>query len=92
MYRFKSINEFIQEKPLILIHDGKVDFHILSKLAISSDELDEAIREHGIENYKEVKLAMLEVDGNISVITGHKTLKQSIHKRKIHKTLGSIKS
>ncbi len=89
MYRFKSINDLIQDKPLILIHDGKID---LSKLDISSDEMDEAIREHGVENYKEVKLAMLETDGNISVISGNKTLKHSIHKRKIHKTLGNINS
>jgi uncharacterized membrane protein YcaP (DUF421 family) len=58
MYRFKNINDFIQDKPLILIHDGKIDFKIVSQLEISSDELDEVIREHGVETYKEVKLAM----------------------------------
>lgn len=92
MYRFKNVNDWIQDKPLILIHDGKIDFKILSKLAISSDELDEVIREHGIDNYKEVKLAMLEMDGNISIISGNKTLKHTSHKRKIHKTLGTVKS
>lgn len=92
MYRFKSVNDFIQDKPLILIHDGKIDFKILSKLEISSDELDEVIREHGIETYKEVKLAMMEIDGNISIISGDTSLKHSIHKRKIHKTLGNVNS
>ena len=92
MYRFKNVNDFIQDKPIILIHDGKIDFKILSKLEISSDELDEVIREHGVENYKEVKLAMMEVDGNISVISGNKMLKHTIHKRKIHKTLGNLNS
>jgi uncharacterized membrane protein YcaP (DUF421 family) len=92
MYRFKTINDFIQDKPQILIHDGKIDFKILSKLEISSDELDEVIREHGVETYKEVKLAMMEIDGNISVISGDKTLKRTTHKRKIHKTLGTLNS
>jgi len=36
--------------------------------SINMDELEEAIRQHGIESYKKVKLAILEVDGNISVI------------------------
>jgi uncharacterized membrane protein YcaP (DUF421 family) len=91
MYNSKSFNDLIQNKPEILIHDGKIDFKALAKLEITSDELDEVIREHGIENFKSVKLAMMEIDGNISVISGDKTLKQTHHKRKIHKTLGTFK-
>lgn len=90
MYKSKTFNDLVQDTPLILIHDGKVDFKALAKLEISSDELDEVIREHGVENYKEVKLAMMEIDGNISIISGDKNLKQTHHKRKIHKTLGSV--
>jgi uncharacterized membrane protein YcaP (DUF421 family) len=90
-YNFKSFTDIIQDKPEILIHDGKIDFKALAKLEITSDELDEVIREHGIENFKEVKLAMMEIDGNISVISGNTTLKQTHHKRKIHKTLGTFK-
>lgn len=86
MYNSKSFSNFIHDKPEILIHNGKIDFKALTKLEITSDELDEVIREHGIENYKEVKLAIMEIDGNISVISGDKNLIQSLHKRKIHKT------
>jgi uncharacterized membrane protein YcaP (DUF421 family) len=43
-----------------------------------------------VENFKDVKLAMLEIDGNISIISGDKNLRQTHHKRKIHKTLGSF--
>ena len=90
MYKSKNFNDLVQDKPLILIHNGKIDFKALAKLEISSDELDEVIREHGVETYKEVKLAMMEIDGNISIISGDKNLKQTHHKRKIHKTLGSV--
>jgi uncharacterized membrane protein YcaP (DUF421 family) len=90
MYNSKSFNYLVQDKPVILIHNGKTDFKALAKLEISSDELDEVIREHGIESCKEVKLAMMEIDGNISVISGNENLKQTHHKRKIHKTLGSL--
>jgi uncharacterized membrane protein YcaP (DUF421 family) len=86
----KTINELVDTKPEILIHDGKTDFKALARLGISSDELDEAMREHGVESHKEVKLAMFEIDGNISIISGDKTLKQTHHKRKIHKTLGTL--
>lgn len=86
----KFIKGLVQDKPEILIHDGKTDFKALAKLDISSDELQEAMREHGVEFYKDVKLAMFEIDGNISIISGNENLKQTHHKRKIHKTLGTL--
>jgi len=88
MFNNKSVREFISQHPEILIHDGKLEFNKLSHLGISDDELKEAMREHGVEHYKDVKLAIFEVDGNISIITGDKTLKQTHYKRKkAHKTL-----
>ena len=86
MLKSKFVKNLIQEKPEILIHDGKIDFKTVSELGITSDELDEAIREHGVENYKFVNLAMLEINGNISIISGNENLFQTKHKR-IHKTL-----
>lgn len=82
MYRFKGFENFIQQKPEILIHDGNLDFKILSKLNITSEELKEAMREHGIEYFKDVKLAMLEIDGNISIISGGTSLTQTHYKRR----------
>ncbi|PVX44338.1 uncharacterized protein DUF421 [Flavobacterium sp. 103] len=88
MYRYQNFGEFMLEKPEILIHNGTLDFKNLSKLDITSDELKEAMREHGVESFKDVKLAMLEIDGNISIITGGNTLKQTHYKRrKNHKNL-----
>lgn len=84
------IKELMVSKPQVLIHNGKIEFKTLAKLSITSDELDEAIREHGVENYKAVKLAMLEIDGNISIISGESAIKQTHHKRKIHKTLNEL--
>lgn len=86
----KFIKEIVQDKPEILVHDGIIDFKTLARLGITSDELQEAMREHGIQYYKDVKLAMFEIDGNISVISGTDVLTQTHHKRKIHKTLGNL--
>jgi uncharacterized membrane protein YcaP (DUF421 family) len=70
------------DRPEILIHNGKLDFRMLAKLDISNDELKEAVREHGIEHFTEVKLAMLEPDGNISIISGDVRLRETHYKRK----------
>ena len=84
------IKGLVQDKPIILIHNGTIDFRSLAKLDITSEEIQEAMREHGVEFYKDVKLAMFEIDGNISIISENENLKQTHHKRKIHKTLGNL--
>jgi uncharacterized membrane protein YcaP (DUF421 family) len=90
MLKSSFIKELVQDKPEILIHNGKTEFKTISHLGITSDELEEAMREHGVEHYNQVKLAMFEIDGSISIISGETTLKQTHHKRKIHKTLGNL--
>ena len=91
MFRYKGLNNLLQQKPEILIHNGKLEFETLAKLGITSEELTEAMHEHGVEFFKEVKLAMLEIDGNISIISGNENLRQSRYRRKRnHKSLGGI--
>lgn len=91
MFKSAGFRNLITEKPEILIHNGNLDFAILSKLGITNEELQEAIREHGIEKYKDVKLAIMEADGNISIISGDEKLKQSQYKRKRrHKSLSDL--
>ena len=82
-HRYKSLNNLLLDKPEILIHNGKLDFKALSKLDISHDELKEAAREHGLEHLTDIKLAMLEIDGTISIVSqDQKKLKQTHYKRK----------
>lgn len=81
--KYKIVGDLLLDKPEILIHDGKLDFKALSKLDISDEELKEAMREHGVEFFKNVKLAMLEIDGTISIISEDQDhLKQTHYKRK----------
>lgn len=90
MLNSKFIKNLVQDQPEILVHNGKIEFKTLAKLGISSEELEEAMREHGVEHYKDIRLAMLEIDGNISIISGNDDLRQTHHKRKTHKIIGNI--
>ena len=40
------------------------------------------MREHGVEYFKDVKLAMLEINGSISIFSGDTNLTQTHYKRK----------
>ena len=85
IFKSPKVKEILESEPDILIKDGVVYEENLSKEKMSVDELDEAVREHGVDNIKQVKLAMLEVDGNISVISFDAKTNQtrfSRHRRK----------
>ncbi|MFA6017029.1 MAG: YetF domain-containing protein [Patescibacteria group bacterium] len=86
IYKSKKISETIQGSPILLVYQGKVLHKHLEKAQISHDELEAAIREHGVKNIEAVDLAVLEVDGNISVLSSNFTKKT--RKRRVHKSLG----
>ncbi|HEY1263198.1 MAG TPA: YetF domain-containing protein [Terriglobales bacterium] len=62
----RRFRRFIQGQPSLLVHDGQLLTAHMSKEHVSMDELQRALREHGIATYHEVALAVLEVDGSIS--------------------------
>jgi uncharacterized membrane protein YcaP (DUF421 family) len=64
----RRFRRFIEGQPSLLIHDGQVVSAHMAKEHISMDELQRSLREHGISNYHEVALAVLEVDGSISCL------------------------
>ena len=63
--RFRKI---IQGQPSLLIHDGRLITAHMAKEHVSMDELERALREHGINSYRDVALGVLEVDGSISLL------------------------
>ncbi len=83
-FRSKRISDLIQGEPLMLIYEGKPVKEHLKKAKISDDELEASIREHGVAKISDVNLAVLERDGNISVLSNNYKNK-SIKKRKANK-------
>jgi uncharacterized membrane protein YcaP (DUF421 family) len=55
-------------KPVILYFDGKLNLQAMRHEEISDAELLSAVHEQGMSDLSEVRLAMLEDDGSISVI------------------------
>lgn len=82
LFKNERLRNMVNQKPEILVHNGKIDFQTAGKLEITQDELEEAMREHGVEDLKEVKLAVFEIDGNISIISGNTQLRQTHYKRR----------
>ena len=67
--RSKKAEEMIEGHPLILIRNGRCFHKILTQENISRQDLDRAIREAGLKEVQDVKLAILETNGAISIIS-----------------------
>lgn len=66
--RSKSFRSIVEGKAAILIHRGTVVSENLKKEKVSILELEQALREHGVAAISDVYLAVLELDGSISVL------------------------
>jgi len=95
LYKSKKINDVVEGKAILLIYKGELQQHNLDQAEISLEELEAAVREHGVQDIQKVDLAMLEADGNISVISDDfqerstKPMAAMGHRRK-HKLRGRI--
>ena len=88
IFKSKSAETLLEGSPVLLIHQGKIFSDHLNKVKITMEELEATVREHGVEKISDVDLAILEIDGNISVLSNNYTHK-TIRKRKQHKVVGN---
>ncbi len=66
--RIPVVHRVFTPAPAVVIKDGKYIDAAMQREGITQDEIDMAIREHGLEGAKDVRLAELEADGSISVV------------------------
>lgn len=64
----RRFRKMIQGQPTLLVHNGQCITSHLAREHISMDELNRALREHGVACTADAALAVLEVDGSISVL------------------------
>ena len=86
LFKNKSLNRLLQGDPVMLVHHGVLLDENLNREKISIAELEAAIREHGVDGIQHVDLAVLETDGNISILSENYQ-KKSTRKRKTHKAI-----
>jgi uncharacterized membrane protein YcaP (DUF421 family) len=67
-FRSKKLESLIEGKPEILVHNGVIQNAILDGAQISHHELLAAVRRAGIADVSEVHVAILETNGQITVV------------------------
>ncbi len=61
--------------PSLLIYEGEVRLDHLKKEHVSVEELCAAMHQHGLTHFKEVGMAVLELDGSISIVPAGRSCK-----------------
>ena len=67
-FHFPVIRRLIQPPPQALVVNGKIQRKAMRTELITMEELNSKLRQQGIENLYEIKIAYLEEDGEISVL------------------------
>ena len=71
----------MQGEEIVIVLNGKLLQNGLKRAGMTEEELEMIIREHNVKNIENADLIVLEVDGNVSVITSDFS-KKTIKRRK----------
>lgn len=67
-YRWRWFERLVQGKPLVLVHEGKLNLRNLRRERITVEELRSALRKQGVEGVSKCKRAVLESDGTLTAV------------------------
>ena len=74
--RLPWLRRAVEGTPTLLINDGKFVAEHLRREGLNEDEVMMAIREHGLTDVAQVRMAVFETDGSISIVpTDARTLR-----------------
>lgn len=68
MFKSKKAEKFLEGEAQLIITDGKIVKDVCDKEKITREEIQSVLREHSIDELKDVSYAVLETNGQISVL------------------------
>jgi len=66
--RYRLFHRLFTPGPALIIKDGQLIQARIRREGVSADEVEAAIREHGLAGVSDVKMGVLEEDGTISIV------------------------
>jgi uncharacterized membrane protein YcaP (DUF421 family) len=67
-YLSRSMDRLLEGVPAILIHNGELNRPAMRKERVNEQEVMALLRQQGVDDLREVKLATLEVSGHMTVL------------------------
>lgn len=66
--RFGRLNRMLNGRPMVVVSDGKPDREVLRRLRMTNEDLFEALRKKDVFDIEDVRYAIVETDGQMSVL------------------------
>ncbi len=66
--RSRGIDQLLEGHPVLLVREGRLYEGALRRSNLTHSELKESMRKHGCTRLEDVRLAVLETDGQISIV------------------------
>lgn len=80
--RFKSVENFAESAPLVLVDHGKVLEEYLDKTHVTREDILHSARQsQGLARMDQIKYAVLETSGGISIIPMEPNIEQMLDRR-----------
>ena len=67
-HRSRRLRRAIEGEPRLLVRDGRLLTKALDEEGVDANDVRAAIRAHGLARIEDIRMAVLETDGSISVI------------------------
>ena len=67
--RSARMEALVEGVPVLLARDGQVYKDVLRRELISRADFDKAMREAGVEDIEDIRMAVLENNGHITLVT-----------------------
>ncbi|MGK2964303.1 MAG: DUF421 domain-containing protein [Tepidiformaceae bacterium] len=68
-YRSRRFEKAVEGTPVVVVRDGVIDRRVMRRERITDTELQIALRQQGIRDIADVRLAVVEPSGEISCLT-----------------------
>jgi uncharacterized membrane protein YcaP (DUF421 family) len=81
--RSPRLRKLIQGSPTVLVLHGSVMADQMAREGLDQETLEAAFREHGVDRIDHVEMAVLEIDGSISVIPMGQDVRRLRHPRRM---------
>jgi uncharacterized membrane protein YcaP (DUF421 family) len=79
--RWPRLRRAVEGTPTLLVLHGEAISEHLRREGLDQETLEAALREHGVDRLEDVEMAVLEIDGSISVVpvsVGMRRIKQGV--------------
>jgi uncharacterized membrane protein YcaP (DUF421 family) len=67
-HRWRRVDQILQGGPSVLVSHGRLLAEVMDRERVTPDEVFTEMRRSGVERLKEVRWAVLEPDGHISIV------------------------